>query len=115
TPSAPRMTSTDAATALRGRARRLLALLQRETRATLRDPFTVAILIAVPLLALLAFGATLSTEVEHLALGLHDASGSAASRRLTAELAANGTFTVHPSATREAIQRDLGGGKTSIA
>ena len=57
---------------------------ERETRATLRDPFTVTILVTVPLVALLLFGLTLSTEVKHLNLGLHDANGSAASRRLTA-------------------------------
>ena len=102
-------------TALRARARRLRALLQRETRATLRDPFTVTILIAVPLAALLAFGLTLSTEVTDLKLGLHDASGTAASRRLTAELAANGTFAIRRYATREAIERALISGDVSIA
>src|SRR4029079_14059970 len=102
-------------TALRARARRLRALLQRETRATLRAPFTATILIAVPLLALLAFGLTLSTEVRHLSLGLHDANGTAASRRLTAELAANGTFTIRQYATREAIDRALVSGDISIA
>ena len=102
-------------TALRARARRLRALLQRETRATLRDPFTVTILIAVPLAALLAFGLTLSTEVTDLKLGLHDASGTAASRRLTAELAANGTFAIRRYATREAIDRALISGDVSIA
>lgn len=101
--------------AMRARLRRLGALLQRESRATLRDPFTVTILIAVPLAALLAFGMTLSTEVKHLDLGLHDASGSVASRRLTAELAANGTFAIHPYTTREAMERALVSGAISVA
>jgi ABC-type multidrug transport system ATPase subunit/ABC-type multidrug transport system permease subunit len=115
--SAPALVQTRVAlaTSLKARARRLRALLQRETRATLRDPFTVTILIAVPLLALMAFGSTLSTEVEHLALGLHDANGSAASRRLAAELAANGTFAIRPYATREAIDRALVSGAISMA
>ena len=105
----------ETSTRLRARVRRLRALLVRETRATLRDPFTVTILIAVPLAALLAFGLTLSTDVKHLKLGLHDASDTAASRRLTAELAANGTFAIQRYATREAIQRALVSGKISIA
>ena len=104
-----------AATAVRARLRRLGALLRRESRATLRDPFTVTILIAVPLAALLAFGLTLSTEVKHLELGLHDANGSAASRRLTAELAANGTFAIEPYATRDAMERALVSGAISVA
>ncbi len=111
----PQVRLAEASTALRARARRLRALLVRETRATLRDPFTVTILIAVPLAALLAFGLTLSTEVEHLALGLLDANGSAASRRLVAELAANGTFSIRPYATREAIDRALVSGTISMA
>lgn len=109
---APRIRTT---AAVRTRLRRLSALLQRESRATLRDPFTVTILIAVPLAALLAFGMTLSTEVKHLELGLHDANGSAASRRLAAELAANGTFTIAPYATRDAMERALVSGAISVA
>jgi ABC-2 type transport system permease protein len=105
----------ETSTRLRARARRLRALLVRETRATLRDPFTVTILIAVPLAALLAFGLTLSTEVKHLKLGLHDANDTAASRRLTAELAANGTFAIQRYPTRESIQRALVSGDISIA
>jgi ABC-type multidrug transport system ATPase subunit/ABC-type multidrug transport system permease subunit len=111
----PRERRAETSTRLRARARRLRALLVRETRATLRDPFTVTILIAVPLAALLAFGLTLSTEVKHLRLGLHDASDTAASRRLTAELAANGTFAIRRYATREAIQRALVSGDVSVA
>ena len=57
--------------------RRLRTLLVREVRATLRDPFTVTILIVVPLAALLAFSFVVSTEVEHLRLGVHDADRSA--------------------------------------
>lgn len=89
--------------------------MRREVRATLRDPFTVAMLIAVPLGALLAFGYTLAVDVRHLAIGVHDASGTAASRRLIAELAANGTFTPRRFAMREDIDRALVGGAISVA
>ena len=37
-------------------ARRLRTLVRREVNATLRDPFTLGVLIAVPLGALLLFG-----------------------------------------------------------
>ncbi|HYR96507.1 MAG TPA: ABC transporter permease [Candidatus Binatus sp.] len=96
-------------------ARRLWTLLRREVRATLRDPFTATILVAVPLLALLAFGFVLATDVKHLALGVHDASGTAASRRLVAELAANGTFDPRRFATRAALDRALVSGAISAA
>ncbi len=102
------------ATALAARGRRLRTLMRREARATLRDPFTVAMLILVPLGALLAFGYTLSVEVKDLALGVHDASGTAASRRLIAELAANGTFEPRRFATRQRLDRALVAGEISV-
>ena len=95
--------------------RRLRTLLVREARATLRDPFTVTILIVVPLTALLVFGFVLSTEVQHLALGVHDASGTSASRRLIADLGAKGTFTPRRYPNREALDRALVQGEVSVA
>jgi len=95
--------------------RRLRTLMRREARATLRDPFTVTMLIAVPLGALLAFGYTLAVNVKDLALGVHDASGTAASRRLVAELAANGTFAPRRFATRDRVERALVAGRISAA
>ncbi len=59
----------------------------------------------MPLAALLAFGYTLSTEVTHLPLGVHDANGTSASRRLIADLAATGSFAPRPFATRTALDR----------
>ncbi|MEW6267803.1 MAG: ABC transporter permease [Thermodesulfobacteriota bacterium] len=84
-------------------ARRLWVLVRREALATLRDPFTVSILILVPLMALLLFGKILTTDVKELDLGVIDASQSVASRRLLADLAAQGTFVPIPFATRAAM------------
>jgi ABC-2 type transport system permease protein len=86
-------------------------LVQREVRATLRDPFTLGVLIAVPLVALMAFGFVLSTKVEHMELGVHDASRSAASRRLVAELAASESFRPRAFDSVEAIEQALVGGQ----
>jgi ABC-2 type transport system permease protein len=85
--------------------RRLFTLMLREVRATLRDPFTLTILIAVPLAALLIFGFTLSTEARGLGLGVHDQSQSAASRRILADIDATGDFTLIPFADRPTIVR----------
>jgi ABC-type multidrug transport system permease subunit len=95
--------------------RRLWTLMRREVLATFRDPFTVTVLITVPLAALLTFGFVLSTEVKHLALGVHDADGSPASRRVVADLAATGTFDPLPYPTREALQHALVSGEISAA
>jgi ABC-2 type transport system permease protein len=95
--------------------RRLRTLMQREVRATFRDPFTVTILITVPIGALLLFGFVLATNVKHLPLGVHDASGTPSSRRLIADLAANGTFVPRAYATRAGLERGLVAGEVSVA
>ena len=92
-------------------ARRLRTLVSREVKATLRDPFTLGVLITVPLVALLAFGFILSTKVEEMRIGVYDASRSSASRRLVAELAASDAFRPRSFESSEAIERALVSGE----
>lgn len=94
---------------------RLITLMRREARATLRDPFTLTVLIAVPLAAMLMFGFTISTDVHDLALGVLDESQTAASRRLTADVTAQGDFRIRLLPSRAAIERALVGGEISAA
>ena len=94
--------------------RRLQTLVRREVKATLRDPFTLAVLIAVPLVALLVFSFILSTKVENMQLGVYDASRSAASRRLVAELEASAAFQPRGFASVESIERALVGGEIGV-
>src|SRR5262249_36204881 len=96
-------------------ARRLLTLIRREVRATFRDTFTVTILITVPLVALLAFSFSLSTEVHGLRLAVLDADGSAESRRLVEGIAASKWFVPVSLPSRDAIDRGLRGGTVSAA
>src|SRR5262245_36214986 len=93
--------------------RRLRTLLLREMRATLRDPFTVTILVLAPIVALLAFGYTLSTEIKGLGLAVLDADDSAASRRLIGDLSAGDTFIPHVVSSREQLEHMLVSGKAS--
>jgi ABC-2 type transport system permease protein len=95
--------------------RRLITLMRREARATLRDPFTITVLIAVPLGAMLIFGFTLSTDVHDLALGVLDESQTAASRRLVADIESQGDFRIRPLPSRAAIEHALVGGAVSAA
>jgi ABC-2 type transport system permease protein len=94
--------------------RRLWTLARREVQATFRDPFTLTILVSVPIAALLLFGFILATDVKHLSLGLYDGARSAASRRLVADLAANGTFDITAYASPDAIVDALGAGAISV-
>jgi ABC-2 type transport system permease protein len=84
-------------------------------RATLRDPFTIISLVSVPLVALLAFSFVLATDVQNMNLGVYDASRSAVSRRLVADLAANGTFDPRAYPTRAALEAALVAGQISTA
>ena len=94
---------------------RLQTLIRREARATLRDPFTVTVLICVPLGALLVFGFTISTEVKDLTLGVHDEVETAASRRLLADIVAGGQFEPRVFPSRDAIDQALVDGSISAA
>lgn len=95
--------------------RRLRTLMLREARASLRDPFTVIVLIAVPLAALLSFGFVLSTEVKNMSLGVIDASQTALSRRLLADLAANGTFVPRIYQSRAELDHAIVDGQINVA
>jgi ABC-2 type transport system permease protein len=93
--------------------RRLRTLIRREVLATLRDPFTLTVLVTVPLGAMLVFGFILSTEVQGLHIGVLDGDGTPASRRLVAELTAKGTFVAEPYAARDQLERALVSGNIS--
>lgn len=95
--------------------RRLWTLIVREVRATLRDPFTMACLIAVPLAALLAFGFVLATNVKGLSLGVYDASRSPASRGLVSDLTATGAFVPTAYENRPALEKALVNGEIGVA
>src|SRR5690606_3913866 len=95
--------------------RRLGVLVVRESRATLRDPFTLTILVVVPLGALLVFSLVLSTEVRGIGLGVVDAAGSPTARRVLADLAAPGTFELRRYPDRAALDDALIGGEIGVA
>ena len=95
--------------------RRVRTLAVREVRATLRDPFTLVTLVAVPLVALLAFSSVLATNVVGMSLGVFDASASAISRRVVADLAAGGAFAPRSYGSREAVEAALVRGDVETA
>ncbi len=94
---------------------RLWVLIRREALATLRDPFTVSILIAVPLVALFLFSSILSTSVHDLPMGVLDFDRSPTSRRLVAQLEATRSFLPIALATRQQLDQALSDGRLSLA
>ncbi|MFN2426138.1 MAG: ABC transporter permease [Candidatus Binatia bacterium] len=100
---------------LRKSGRRLRTLMLREVRATLRDPFTIFVMISVPLGSLMAFGYIVSTEIHGIRLGVFDGAASALSRRLVAELAANDTFEPIVLHSRLEVEEGMIGGRLGAA
>jgi len=95
--------------------RRLWILMRREALATLRDPFTISILVAVPLMALLLFSSIMSTDVKGLPLGVLDLSDGPTSRRILRELAVSGSFVPTRWSSRAAIESALRSGDLGAA
>lgn len=100
---------------VRASARRMRTLMLREVRATLRDPFTMFVMISVPLGSLLSFGYIVSTEVHDIQLGVFDGASSALSRRLVAELTSNDNFEAIHYESREQVEQAMIGGRIGAA
>jgi ABC-2 type transport system permease protein len=100
---------------LRTRYVRLRTLMLREVRATLRDPFTLFVMISVPLGSLLAFGFIISTEVHGIRLGVFDGANSQLTRRLVAELTASETFEPRRFHTMDEVEEAMVGGEIGAA
>jgi ABC-2 type transport system permease protein len=73
-------------------ARRVAAVLAKETREILRDPITLGVALAMPLVMLLLFGYAVSLDVRSAPLGVLDLDHSPASRRLADRFAATEYF-----------------------
>lgn len=74
------------------KARRVFALFGKEARELLRDPITLGLCAAMPLVMLFLFGYAVNLEVEAVALGVYDEDRSPASRELVERFAATPYF-----------------------
>lgn len=75
-------------------ARRIVALLLKETRELVRDPVTLALAVVMPLVMLFLFGYAINMDVDELALGLYDQDNTPASRALVARFAGSPYFDI---------------------
>ena len=74
--------------------RRTRAVALKEMRHIIRDPRSLGMALAVPLLFLLLFGFALSLDVDHVPMLVYDADQSAESRALIQRFQASRFFTV---------------------
>jgi ABC-2 type transport system permease protein len=90
--------------------RRLGALLRKEWIQVWRDPFTLRLIIALPIMQLLLFGYAINTNPKHLATGLLSAEHSKYERTIVAALQNTGYYDIRTLPTEAAAEKALAEG-----
>jgi ABC-type multidrug transport system permease subunit len=90
--------------------RRLWALLRKEWIQVRRDPFTLRLIIALPIMQLLLFGYAINTNPKHLAAGLLAAEHSKYERAIVAALKNTGYYDIRPLSSEAAAEKALAQG-----
>ncbi|QOY86554.1 ABC transporter permease [Paludibaculum fermentans] len=86
---------------------RVLEIIRKEFRQTLREPRMRGILIGPPLLQMIIFGFAVNLDVEHVRLGWMDLDKSVESFELRKRFDGNRTFTITAEAGSEQAAQDL--------
>ena len=81
--------------------KRILAIIAKEVRHILRDPRTLAIVIAMPIMMVLLYGYALDMDIQHIRIAVIDHDRTPASRRLIERFDASDYFDIvlRPGAT----------------
>lgn len=79
----------------------LLPIMRKEFIHIIRDPRTLAVIFAMPLLQLILLGYAATSDVRNIPLAIYDQSRSAQSRQLIEAFVASGQFTLAQVATSE--------------
>ena len=90
--------------------RRLRALLRKEWIQVRRDPFTLRLIIALPIMQLLLFGYAINTNPKHLATGLLSAEHSKYERTIVAALQNTGYYDIRTLSSEAAAETALAQG-----
>ena len=90
--------------------RRLRALLRKEWIQVRRDPFTLRLIIALPIMQLLLFGYAINTNPKHLTTGLLAAEHSKYERTIVAALKNTGYYDIRTLSSEAAAEKELAEG-----
>ena len=71
---------------------RLIALLRKETIQVIRDPITLRMIIAIPIMQLFLFGYAINSDPKHLPAGLLSINDSKYARTIAASLTNSGYY-----------------------
>ena len=81
--------------------KRFIAFVVKEFRHLLRDPRTVFVLFAIPIIQLLVFGYVISTEIKNARIAILDYSNDELSQKLTNKILASDYFILEARLTNE--------------
>jgi len=90
--------------------RRFLAVLQKEWIQIRRDPITLRMIVALPVMQLLLFGFAINTDPKHLPTGLLSVDHSRYERTVIAALKNTGYYDIRELASEDAAERALAQG-----
>jgi ABC-2 type transport system permease protein len=90
---------------------RFLALLRKEWIQVRRDPFTLRMIIALPVMQLFLFGYAINADPKHLPTGLLAVDHSRYERTLVAALKNTGYYDIRPMASETEAERALADGE----
>jgi ABC-2 type transport system permease protein len=91
--------------------RRFLAVLHKEWIQVRRDPMTLRLIIALPVMQLFLFGYAINTDPKHLPTGILSSEHSQYVRTIVAALRNTGYYDIRPFASEEAGERALAEGE----
>ena len=91
--------------------RRFLAVLRKEWIQVRRDPMTLRLIIALPVMQLFLFGFAINSDPKHLPTGLLVAEHSRYERTIVAALQNTGYYDIRPMASEAAAERALADGE----
>lgn len=91
--------------------RRFLAVLRKEWIQVRRDPFTLRMIIALPVMQLFLFGYAINADPKHLPAGLLAVDHSKYERTLVAALKNTGYYDIRPLASEAEAERGLADGE----
>jgi ABC-2 type transport system permease protein len=95
---------------------RLLAVARKEAIQIARDPWSLGMAFAIPMLLIVLYGSALTLDVDDLATVVHDQDRSPASRAFVERLAASGYFRIVATTDRPAeVTRALESGAAQVA
>ena len=91
--------------------KRFLAVLRKEWIQVRRDPFTLRMIIALPVMQLFLFGYAINADPKHLPTGLLSVDHSRYERTIIAALENTGYYDIRPLASEAAAERALARGE----